>query len=110
MPTVHPPLVYYAMRDGLIKIGTTTQIRRRLAAQGIDELLAVEPGSFDLETERHAQFAEHKLSRRRGTGRGRGSGPAEWFRPGGDLMAHIEALRAIHPLPKLRSRVEPSAD
>jgi hypothetical protein len=110
MPTVHPPLVYYAMRDGLIKIGTTNRIRKRLSDQGVDELLAVEPGSFDLETERHAQFAEHKLSSRRGTGQGRGRGPAEWFRPGDDLMAHIEALRAVHPLPELRSRAEARAD
>lgn len=106
----HDPIVYYGRRNGLIKIGTTTNARTRLSAQGIEELLAVEPGSYDLETQRHGQFAEHRLSRRRGTGNGRGSGPVEWFRPGADLLAHIEALRAVHALPKLRSWVPPPAD
>lgn len=103
MTTVHAPLVYYAARDELIKIGTTTQIRRRLTAQGIDQLLAVEPGSYDLENERFAQFAEHRLSPRRGVGAGRGRGPAEWFTPGASLMAHIDALRAAHALPAIRT-------
>ncbi|HEX3962164.1 MAG TPA: NUMOD3 domain-containing DNA-binding protein [Trebonia sp.] len=106
----HDPIVYYGRRDGLIKIGTTTNARTRLSAQGIEELLAVEPGSYDLETQRHEQFAEHRLSRRRGTGNGRGSGPVEWFRPGADLLAHIEVLRAVYVLPKLRSWVPPPAD
>jgi len=105
VPNVHVPLVYYARRDDLIKIGTTTQIRRRLSAQDITELLAVEPGHFELEDERHTQFAEHRLSRRRGTGCGRGAGPSDWFRPGADLMAHIEVLRALHPVPAIRSLV-----
>lgn len=110
MPRVkHDPLVYYARRDGLIKIGTTTRIRARLGAQGLYDLLAIEPGSYDLETQRHEQFAEHRLSPLRPVG-GRGRGPAEWFRPGANLMAHIEALRAICVLPELRSQTPPPAD
>jgi NUMOD3 motif len=103
MTTVHAPLVYYARLDDRIKIGTTINIRRRLTAQGIDQLLAVEPGSYDLENERLAQFAEHRLSPRRGPGRGSGRGPAEWFRPGASLMTHIEALRAVYALPAIRT-------
>lgn len=103
MAKVHAPLVYYARRDGLIKIGTTTEIRARMTAQGITDLLAVEPGSYDLEDQRHTEFAVHRLSRKRGTGNGRGNGPAEWFRPGASLMAHIEALSAVHLLPEIRT-------
>jgi NUMOD3 motif len=105
----HEPLVYYARRDDLIKIGTTTRIRERVSHQGV-ELLAVEPGSYELETERHEQFAEYRLSRKRGTGRGRGQGPMEWFRPGPDLMAFIDALRAVHALPDVPSRRPAPAD
>src|ERR1019366_3924904 len=99
----HEPLVYYARRGDLIKIGTTRRIRARLASVVVDELLAVEPGSHDLESERHQQFAEHRLSRKRGTGRGRGQGPTDWFRPGAELMAFIDVLRTAHPLPNIPS-------
>lgn len=108
MPNLHAPLVYYARRGDLIKIGTSTNVRKRLADIGVDELLAVEPGSFDLETARHDQFAAHQLSRKRGKGNGGGKGPTDWFRPGDDLMAHIEALAAVHPRPAMRSRRAPS--
>lgn len=104
MPTVHAPLVYYARRDDLIKIGTTTQIRLRMSALDITEVLAVEPGSYALESERHAQFAEHRLSPRRTDGV-QGRGPKDWFRPGVDLMAHIEELRSLHAVPAIRRTV-----
>jgi hypothetical protein len=102
MPTVHPPLVYYARRGDLIKIGTTTQIKRRLTDQAFDELLAVEPGSFDLEWQRHVQFGESLANKRRGQN--------EWFHPGEALLAHIKELRAAHELPDLSTRDCPRLD
>jgi hypothetical protein len=44
-------------------------------------LLATEPGSFQMERARHAQFAHLRAK-------------GEWFRKGDDLMAHIEGLAA----------------
>jgi hypothetical protein len=102
MPTVHPPLVYYARRGDLIKIGTTTQIKRRLTDQAFDELLAVEPGSFDLEWQRHVQFGGSLANKRRGQN--------EWFHPGETLLAHIKELRAAHELPDLSTRDCPRLD
>ena len=46
----HDPLVYYALREGLIKIGTTTGFAQRMSALDIDRILAIEPGSEDVET------------------------------------------------------------
>lgn len=93
----HEPLVYYVLRGGLIKIGTTTQLRQRLVALKIDELLAVEPGSYDLERRRHAEFAEyHAINPDR---RGPTRGPYEWFSPGKALTELTQALRVTHGLP-----------
>lgn len=44
-------------------------------------LLATEPGHYDVEHERHRQFAADLIERN------------EWFRPSADLIAHINSLR-----------------
>ena len=98
MPTVHPPLVYYARRGDLIKIGTSIKLRQRMVTLKIDELLAVEPGSYNLEAQRHEQFADDQvIIKRRGK-------PNEWYRPGKALVELTQALRAIHGLPDLSRR------
>lgn len=78
------PIVYYVRLGEYIKIGTTTQPQIRFRVLEVDEVLATEPGSFDLETRRHVQFGHLRIKDRRGR---------ELFRPAEDLMRHIEALR-----------------
>jgi hypothetical protein len=85
---LHAPIVYYARRGDLIKIGTTTEFRRRMSRLDIDEILAVELGEFLLESARHAEFAEY-LSH------------DEWFHPGERLITHTDALRAQYGVPAL---------
>lgn len=50
---------YFAWRDGSVKIGTTTDLKTRMKTLYVeqDDLLAVEPGGFDREAQRHRQFA-----------------------------------------------------
>jgi hypothetical protein len=61
----------------------------------VDEVLAVEPGSYELEKQRHAQFAEDHLY-------------GDWHCPGPALIAHTEVLRAIHEVPGLPRRGTPA--
>jgi hypothetical protein len=73
--------VYYLRVGDLIKIGTATNLARRLAEYPPNaQLLAVEQGYLRKEAERLAEFAEHLSARR------------EWFAPGPRLMAHIAAI------------------
>lgn len=73
-------VVYYLRFDTRIKIGTTTDLPKRLLAVPNDELLAIEPGGVMLERRRHQQFEALRLR-------------GEWFSMGEDLMRHIEELR-----------------
>jgi hypothetical protein len=70
--------VYYAERDGFIKVGISRNVGRRLAALKA-RLLAVEAGNYMSESNRHEQFAHLRVD-------------GEWFSPGPDLLAHIETL------------------
>ena len=74
-----PSVVYYIRFGDRIKIGTTVNIRSRLDDLPHDRLLATEPGGHDLESQRHAQFAEHCIT-------------GEWFRPAPELLAHVASL------------------
>lgn len=74
-------VVYYVMRGGLIKIGTTANFAERMRALDPDEVLATEPGGRDLEKARHKQFAALLAKRQ------------EWFTPGPELREHIETLK-----------------
>lgn len=87
----HDPLVYYALREGLVKIGTTTGLAHRMSALDIDRVLAIEPGSEDVERRRHAQFAGFHAYR-------------EWFHPGEELIAHTDVLRRLYGLPDFTKR------
>lgn len=81
--TVDPDcVVYYARRRQLYKIGTTNNVKRRMAQLDVDELLAVEPGSYDLEQMRLRQFDHLRIA------------PGhEWLYPSEDLMSHIEMIK-----------------
>ncbi len=80
-------VVYYARIYGKIKIGTTgCRIEKRMAEIKADALLATEPGHYEIERHRHAQFDHLKirLPNRR----------SELFEPGPDLLEHIDRLAA----------------
>jgi hypothetical protein len=78
-------VVYYLRRaDGLIKIGTTGDYRKRLGdltrEHGPLSLLAVQQGYAAEEDEMHKRFAHLRVT-------------GEWFRPAPDLFAWIVHLR-----------------
>lgn len=75
-------VVYYIKVSKYIKIGTTKDVDKRLQNYPPDsELLATEPGGYNIEAMRHEQFAKYLAARN------------EWFEPGPKLMQHIEGLQ-----------------
>ena len=75
-------VVYYIQIGEHIKIGYTSNLRTRLKIYPpTRRLLATEPGDARDEGRRHKQF-QHLLHAGR-----------EWFRPGPDLIEHINELR-----------------
>lgn len=80
--------VYYIRRSSVIKIGTTTKLRARMRELMPDEVLALEPGSYQRENEMHQRFDHLRY------------GNTEYFRPAPDLLAHIEAVTAEHGAPQ----------
>lgn len=82
LPPPRVDVVYYLRFDDRVKIGTTANPRRRLAAIWHDQLLAFERGDRGLERRRHDQFAEDRFPR------------TEWFRLTPALAAHIDAVAA----------------
>lgn len=77
-------VVYYIRVGDQVKIGTTTNLRERMIALRVDgsDLLATEPGGYDVERRRHHEFADERYGRR------------ENFALSDRLAAHIERLRA----------------
>jgi hypothetical protein len=72
-------VVYYAeVGGGNIKIGTTVNLKMRQESLYMN-VLVTEPGSYDVEHERHEQFAEERIR-------------GELFRPSDRLMRHIKKL------------------
>jgi hypothetical protein len=89
--------VYFAERDGLVKIGYSADPHRRMA-QLKARLLAVMPGGERMERRMHVLFAEYRSH-------------DEWFHPGVGLVTFIEALHGDDPylrvdLPKEYARAE----
>lgn len=83
LPDAGVPVVYYARVGNHIKIGYSSNLTRRMRGYPPDtEILATEPGTRELEKERHMEF-NHQL--RMGN---------EWFAPSLDLLMHIESLQA----------------
>lgn len=77
-------VVYYVKFGNRLKIGFTSSLRARVNALLVDEVLAAEPGTYDIETARHKQFAEYLAAGR------------EWFHPSPELLAHVASIRAEH--------------
>lgn len=75
-------VVYYVRWRDQVKIGTTANPRRRLAALPVEEVLAFERGDRLVERRRHEQFAAHRFPR------------TEWFRLHDELLALTDELSA----------------
>lgn len=86
-PPVPPPnVVYYITRidkPGLVKIGTTKDLKTRLRELGSRgrtlTLLATEPGDWKLEQRRHLEFAPMRAE-------------GEWFNFAAPILAHIHRI------------------
>lgn len=77
--------VYYLRVGDQVKIGFSSDVRRRLRSYPPgSELLAVEPGEKKLERRRHNEFAEWLVAGR------------EWFQPSEQLLQHTRDLVAMH--------------
>lgn len=80
--------IYYLLVADRVKIGFSIDIRQRMRAYPPgSELLAVEPGSMELEKQRHREFAHVRRSGR------------EWFMPCPEIDAHVVALVEQHGNP-----------
>lgn len=77
--------VYYLRVGDQIKIGFSTDVRRRLRSYPPgSELLALEPGDKKLERRRHNEFFEWLAAGR------------EWFEPSDELLKHIQDVVDLH--------------
>jgi len=92
----HAPLVYFARRERLIKIGTTTNLRLRMTSLHA-EALATEPGDLVRERQLHHRFMHLVAS-----GQSR-----EWFHPEPDLISYINELRAASGIQPVGSPAPP---
>lgn len=80
--------VYYLRVGERIKIGYSADVKRRMQKYPPgSELLAVEPGDLELETQRHRQFAGSLLDGR------------EWFRPTPDVLELVAEIVDAHGEP-----------
>ncbi|MFH8252420.1 GIY-YIG nuclease family protein [Microbacterium sp. B2969] len=80
LPPPRVDVVYYLAYADRVKIGTTSNPRRRFAAIWHDDLLAMERGDRRLERHRHEQFAQERF------------GTSEWFARSDALDAHIATV------------------
>lgn len=93
-----PAVVYYISDPSVhhTKIGTTTRLAQRFVAirgrRPTVRLLAAEPGHYELERARHAQWAHLRVDQ-----------PAqrEWYQTTDALVEFINALRQRHGVPVL---------
>ena len=81
LPLPRIDVVYYIRYADRIKIGTSSQPRRRLGAIWHDELLAFERGGRAVEQERHRRFAHLREG-------------GEWFRADDELLEHVRSISA----------------
>ena len=86
-PLAEPVWTVYYLRVGdRVKIGTSRNLEQRIRSYPPgSELLATEPGGFDVERKRCRQFTRYLV------------GGQEWFNPGPPLIEHINSLRDQPP-------------
>lgn len=92
--SLKPGIVYYILRQRLIKIGTTIRPLQRFADLMPDAILAAEPGGEDLERKRHREFRAVRSPAAKG----------EYFLAVPALVDHIRALREEHGVPAYKFR------
>lgn len=92
-------VVYYIRRGAMVKIGTTQNLHARMSALRPDEVLAVEPGSYDREAEMHRRFIALRVP-----------GQRERFYAGPALQQHVQEVRETHGPPPNDLPVLPPAD
>lgn len=81
-------VVYYMTFGDRVKIGTSTNLPQRAKVIPHDAVIAVEPGGYSVEAQRHRQFAQHLIP-----------GQREWFHAAPELLWHAEGLREKHGSP-----------
>jgi hypothetical protein len=86
--------VYYVRCGNLIKIGYTANLAQRFTTIRPNEVLALEPGGQEVETQRHRQFAQLRAS-------------GEYFHPGPALQTHIAGVRNAYGPPVWTSSLVP---
>lgn len=89
------PIVYYMAKDGLVKIGFTTNLHVRLRTIRPQRLMGWEFGNRGHERMRHEQFAD---LREVPDWAESGDGVTEWFRLDGTLKNHLEEVESRLPL------------
>ena len=72
-------VVYFVRFGSRIKIGTTTDLSRRLTEIPHDEVLCVVPGGADVERRHHEDFARWRLT-------------GEWFAATDECLAAVAAI------------------
>lgn len=72
-------VVYYMRLGNRTKIGTTVNLRKRMAVIQPEDCIAYELGGYNLERIRHQQFAHLRVS-------------GEWFDLQDDLVRHVNGL------------------
>lgn len=83
-------VVYYVRVGDRVKIGTTVKtVRQRFQGQlpPDAQVLATEPGSYEVERRRHRQFRHLQDAN-------------EWFHAGPELWSHVAELRKQHGNPQ----------
>lgn len=83
--------VYYVRIGDHVKIGYSVNLTQRLSGLRVspDAVLATEPGGWELEQQRHREFAAERVGRR------------EDFNPSRRLLAHIDAIKQEHGEPNI---------
>ena len=94
----HAPVVYFLRNGTRVKIGTTRNLRPRIARLALrpDNVMRVEHGDQDYEQSLHARFDDYRV------------GNTEWFELRGELAAYLGEPEA-QPLGLTAQFVEPTA-
>lgn len=89
------PVVYYVRRQGLVKIGWSSDLRKRLSKLHVRpaDLLAVQCGERSDEADMHCRFSHLRVT---GDDLGR-----EHFRLADELLDHVNGLRRGLNLPEV---------
>lgn len=82
----HRTVVYFIRFSDRIKIGTTSNMDRRLGELPIDEILGIFPGDRRTEQTLHRRFAAHRLKIT-------GLGQTEWFHDHPDIRDFIRRCK-----------------